>query len=246
MADQPELPLEFPESKGTSRYGEPVTEIAEGAKAYAARKGRKHHFEDFANTQATDSHSALYPAVRASFGEPLTARMQQSYAALRKEIPKQYEYLTSPKEKGGLGISVEVTHENPYSHPREMHEDIKTNRRIRVLSTESTGAHALFSNEENDQFRAIHDVFGHLSIGRDFSKHGEEAAYSSHAQMFSKKALPALVSETRAQNSYYLNAGDFPPNAPVNVPQWATNVRNMPPTPKGKKSPKINQLQFDF
>jgi len=64
--------------------------------------------------------------------------------------------------------------------------------------------------------------------------------------MFSKKALPALVSETRAQNSYVLNAGDFPPNAPINVPEWSTDVKNMPPEPKQPKIKKTKQPQFDF
>jgi hypothetical protein len=246
MEKQPELPLEFPESQGTSRYGAPVPELAEGAKNWAAKFGRIHNTDQFANIRAGESHSALYPVVRRAIGEPMTPKMQESYSALRAELPEQYKYLTSPREQGGMGISVEVTNENPYEHPREMAEDVQKNRRLRVLSTESTGGHSVFSNEENDMFRAVHDAFGHLSIARDFSKHGEEAAYSSHAQMFSKKALPALVSETRAQNAYVENAGDFPPNAPINVPDWATEVGKMPPEPKQKRTPKVNQLQFKF
>jgi hypothetical protein len=246
MEKQPELPLEFPKSQGTSRYDAPVPELAEGAKRWAEKLGRTHNTAQFENVRAGDSHSALFPAVRRAIGQPMTKRMQKSYESLRREVPKQYKYLTSPVEKGGLGISVEVTHENPYNHPSEMAEDIKTNRRLKVLSTESTGGHSLFSNEENDMFRAVHDAFGHLATARDFSKHGEEAAYSSHAQMFSKKARPALVSETRAQNAYVTNAGDFPPNAPINVPDWATEVGRMPPEPKKKKAKKTKQPKLKF
>lgn len=248
MAEQPELPLEFPKSQGTSRFDAPVPELAEGAKKWAERLGKTHNTAQFENIRADDSYRALYPEVRRSIGQPLTHRMERSYRALRKEIPKQYNYLTSPVEQGGLGISVEVTHENPYNHPREMAEDVKTNRRLKVLSTESTGGHALLSNEENDMFRAVHDAFGHLATARDFTRHGEEAAYSSHAAMFSKKALPALVSETRAQNTYLIHAGDFPPNAPINVPEWATTVGKMPPEPKKKKQKekKPKQLKMKF
>jgi len=244
MAQQPELPLEYPASQGTSRFGAPVPELAEGASRYAARLGRVYNSDQFENIRAGESHSALYPVVRQSIGQPMTRRMKSSYNALRKELPEHYNYLTSPKEKGGLGVSVEFTQEDPYKHPNEMAEDVRTNNRLKVLSTESTGSHALFSNEENNMFRAVHDAFGHLSTARDFSKHGEEAAYASHAQMFSKKALPALVSETRAQNSYILNAGGFPPNAPMNIPDWATKVGGMPPEPKAPKQKKPKQLKL--
>lgn len=246
MDTQPELPLEFPKSQGTSRYDAPVSDLAEGAKRWAEKLGRTHSTEQFENIRADDSYRALYPEVRKSIGQPMTKRMQSSYESLRREIPKQYKYLTSPVEHGGLGISVEVTHENPYEHPSQMAEDVRKNKRLKVLSTESTGGHGLFSNEENDMFRAIHDAFGHLATARDFTRHGEEAAYSSHASMFSKKALPALVSETRAQNTYLIHAGDFPPNAPINVPDWATKVGNMPPEPKKKKPKKAKQLKLKF
>ena len=244
MSKQPELPLEFPESQGTSRYGAPVPELSEAASKFATKFGRVYNANQFENIRAGESHNALYPVVRQSIGKPMSRRMQSSYSALRKELPEHYNYLTSPAEEGGLGISVEFTKDDPYKHPTEMADDVRNNRRLRVLSTESTGSHALFSNKENDMFRAVHDAFGHLATARDFSKHGEEAAYESHAQMFSKKALPALVSETRAQNAYVLNTGDFPPNAPIDVPNWATKVGGMPPAPKAPKQKKPKQLKL--
>lgn len=244
MSKQPELPLDYPASQGTSRYGAPVPEFVEAAGKFAKKYGRNYNPSQFENIKAGEGHNALYPVVRESIGKPMTKRMERSYSALRNEIPAHYNHLTSPVEQGGLGISVEFTKENPYSHPSEIAKDVTENRRLKVLSTESTGSHSLFSNEENDMFRAVHDAFGHLATARDFSKHGEEAAYASHAQMFSKKALPALASETRAQNSYVLNAGDFPPNAPVDIPNWATKVNGVPPKKKAPKQKKPEQLKF--
>jgi hypothetical protein len=81
------------------------------------------------------------------------------------------------------------------------------------MSSATTGGHPFFSDEENDQFRAVHDAFGHAAIGRGFSRHGEEAAYQAHSQMFSPEARPALHTETRAQNSvvnYGRKPGSFP------------------------------------
>ncbi len=78
---------------------------------------------------------------------------------------------------------------------------------LKVLSTESTGAHPLFSNAQNDKFRAVHDYFGHAATGRGFGQDGEEAAWVHHSQMFTEKARGALTTETRGQNSFFNNRG---------------------------------------
>jgi hypothetical protein len=63
----------------------------------------------------------------------------------------------------------------------------------------------------NEEFRAVHDYFGHVAGGRTFRPSGEEAAYASHSQMMSPLAQIALLAETRGQNSLVnystLNAG---------------------------------------
>lgn len=239
MAEQPELPLIYPEGVGkTQRFAAPVDELKTGAENWARRMGNTHNAEQFANIgRVGRGYNALYPVVRQQVEkeEPLTPEMQRSYEVLRSHVKQQYDYLTSPKEKGGLGYSVEVTKENPYETPHQLREDVAANRRLRVLSTESTGGHGIWSNEENDMFRAVHDAFGHLATGRNFAREGEEAAYASHASMFPKEALPALVSETRAQNAYLINAKEFPPNRPFNVPEWATSLEGAPEKPKKKK-----------
>lgn len=63
----------------------------------------------------------------------------------------------------------------------------------------------------NEMFRAVHDAYGHVPGGQTFRPAGEEAAYASHAQMFTPAARMAALSETRGQNSFVnyspLNAG---------------------------------------
>jgi hypothetical protein len=235
MAKRPQkeqLPLDFGPSEGTMRYGKPVQELSDTAAMFASKVGRKHSPEQFANIRAGESHYTAAIAMRPEYAspKPLTRSMKRSYDALTNVVNEQYEHLTKPKEQGGLGISVEVTHENPYLHPREMHEDIEKNRRMRVLSTESTGGHSLWSNETNDRFRAVHDMMGHLAIGRDFSRHGEEAAYESHAATMPRVAHRALAAETRAQNAFMIHDPnkEFPPNAAVNVPGWMTSTKRLP------------------
>jgi hypothetical protein len=135
-----------------------------------------------------------------------------SYRALADETKRQFDFMTRPTNQGGLGISVDVTKTDPYTKlskdgqrelpdPKGMRDDVLNNRHISVLSTQTTGGHPLLTNDENDMFRAVHDVFGHAATGRAFDAHGEEAAYRSHASMFSPLARVAMTTETRGQNS---------------------------------------------
>jgi len=246
---QEQLPLEYGPGGDTLRYGAPVSELSDVASHFASRVGKTHNPDQFANIRAGESHYTAALAVRPAYAtpKPLTRSMRRSYDALTRSVDEQYAHITTPKEQGGAGITVEVTHENPYSHPREMSEDIAKNRRLRVLSTESTGGHSLWTNEQNDRFRAVHDALGHLAIGRDFSRHGEEAAYESHATTMPREAHRALAAETRAQNAYMIHDPnkDFPPNTAINVPSWMTSTRNIP-KPKKSKQARSEQPELPF
>ena len=64
----------------------------------------------------------------------------------------------------------------------------------------------------NDLFRAVHDAFGHGLEGAGFREQGEENAWQAHVRLFKGKAVAAITSETRGQNSW-LNYG---PNGEAN------------------------------
>ncbi len=55
---------------------------------------------------------------------------------------------------------------------------------------------------ENEKFRAVHDVFGHGLHGNPFGAKGEENAWAIHSQMYSPLARLAMTAETRGQNSF--------------------------------------------
>lgn len=140
----------------------------------------------------------------------------ESYTALRDEVAAQYEYLTKT-----VGVNVEIVNHDPYASAAEMIADVRGNNRLQVLATAETGPHPFFTNDENDQFRAVHDAFGHAAIGRGFDRNGEEAAYQSHRQMFSEPAIRALATETRGQNSSLVfgGTGTFPPQKVALLPE---------------------------
>lgn len=167
------------------------------------------------------------------------------FEAFRDETAEQYKYLTEV-----LGVKVEVTSEDPYANIEELFADLRDNNRIKVLSAESTGEVPMFSNEQIEMFRAVHDAFGHAAIGRGFDRHGEEAAFRAHAQMYSDDAALALESVTRGQNASLIFNGKFPTQkiailprelSEVNVPKDTTPeqkttslIAEAPPEPNSK------------
>lgn len=165
---------------------------------------------------------------------PESPTIRKSYEAMRQAVNDQYEFMTKPEDQGGMGISVSVHDKDPYdfgwsggddkSSRKALEEDVQKNKHLKILGTKATGGHAYFSDEENDRFRAVHDVFGHTAVGGSFSRHGEEGAYESHKQMFPPEAHEALTSETRGQNTYLnYGPGTFPDQSKklIGLPKWA-------------------------
>lgn len=174
-----------------------VKSARDGAKEYAFKNGIKQddtieYDEVVANRARASKIADAYDGLP-KFDEDAV----DEYEALATEVEQQYDYMTKT-----LGIKVEFISEDPYKTSKEMFAEVSTGK-LRVLRTASTGAHPLFSNQQNDKFRAVHDYFGHAATGRGFGQDGEEAAWVHHSQMFTKKARGALTTETRGQNSWY-------------------------------------------
>lgn len=185
---------------------EPVQFAVGGARDYAAKMG------------LGDPHASGYEGVRQtpdairSVGRHYDSlpdfdeRAVLHFDAMRNEVDDQFDFATNK-----LGITPEFVSHDPYADAHEMLDDINTNRRLQVLNTASTGGHPFFDNDTNDRFRFVHDLFGHAATGRSFDRHGEQAAYLAHSQMFSPKARPAMATETRGQNSSLILNGMFAP-----------------------------------
>jgi hypothetical protein len=245
MAEQLRL---FDPAKVNSYQFDPVNEIADAASSYMGGKWRAPNPQQQVDHQRGHAQALAY---RDALEAPQSPTIESSYAAMREHVNKQYDYLTRPKEAGGMGFTAEFTDDDPYPNPSDMASDVRAGR-IKAMKTATTGGHAYFSNEENDRFRAVHDVFGHAAIGRGFSRHGEEAAFLAHQQMFPKEAHEALVSETRGQNSWlnYSGTGDFPDQTKklIGLPDWASQTGKLKiPSPKsrtGRRPPKQGTLDL--
>jgi signal transduction histidine kinase len=182
---------------------EPVRLLADGKVTYNAEHGLDAPSDrDWASVMADP---ALGTQIAADYEamQDYNAAAEPAYDALSGEVGEQFDFLTND-----LGIKVEFMDRDPYENVQQLRDDIE-NGHLGVLRTDATPpGHPYLSNEVNDQFRAVHDAFGHAAIGRGFDRNGEEAAYQSHAEMFSAAAVPALASETRGQNSA-LNYGGY-------------------------------------
>lgn len=157
-----------------------------------------------------------------------------AYHAMRDETMRQFDHMTSPRSRGGLGIDVKVTPGDPYGSGgfepvhnlvNELRNDVQNNNQIKVLSTKSTGGHAVFSDDENDAFRAVHDVYGHLGSGRGIDMHGEEAAFQKHSRMFTPLARQAMTTETRGQNASLHLHGEFQPQKVGLLPEHLQSLQ---------------------
>lgn len=203
----------------------PVPVAASGRQTWARDTGRTvTHPSGLTNVVAT-------PSVTQRIGEAYDQLPHYDEAAvpafnqLAKETAAQFKFMTTARSRGGMGIHAEVVRHDPYSGPQEMFHDLRENNRIQVYGTgtEESGHHPLMTDEQNDMFRAVHDVFGHAGTGRGFDRHGEEAAYLSHSQMFSGLARRAMATETRGQNSWLVakGNGNFGPQKVAILPKWA-------------------------
>jgi GNAT superfamily N-acetyltransferase len=178
-----------------------VSKARNGAKDYAYQKGIKQddtidYTKVVANRERASKIADVYESLPKMDRDAI-----DEYESLSTEVEEQFDFMT--KE---LGIKVEFVKDDPYKTSKEMFDDA-SNGTLKVLSTASTGAHPLFSDNQNDKFRAVHDYFGHAATGRGFGQDGEEAAWVHHSQMFTDKARGALTTETRGQNSFYNNRG---------------------------------------
>lgn len=178
-----------------------VKSARDGAKEYAFKKGLKpdetiDYTKVVANRERASKIADVYEKL-----PKMDRDAVDEYEALSSEVEEQFDFMTK-----NLGVKVEFVSNDPYKTSKEMFEDVSRGS-LKVLSTESTGAHPLFSDMQNNKFRAVHDYFGHAATGRGFGQDGEESAWVHHSQMFTGKARAALTTETRGQNSFFNNRG---------------------------------------
>lgn len=241
---------EFYAARPEHRPRPPISELAAGRSQYIRQRGgRPSPFTqaDYQNVAVQEPIgrriAQTYDRMPDYSEHPL---VQKSFKAMGEETSRQFEFLTGSRRKGGLGLDVSVEEEDPYANPEEMMTDVRENSRLKVLSDRITGGHPIFTPTQNEEFRAVHDAFGHAATGRGFDRHGEEAAWLSHSQMYSPLARGAMTTETRGQNSAFIFTGgglQFPKQKVGILPAQFTDPSI---TPIGRRSQRRHKALSDM
>jgi len=158
--------------------------------------------------------------------DPKDPEVREAYRDLIDQTVAQYRAL----KRNGYSFYLMDPNNDPYGTPREAIEDLLVSKTMGVYPTRSGfGSDPSFDLSDNplleevniqwpdpsgkmvnvtanDLFRAVHDALGHGPEGAAFRGRGEENAWLHHSKLYYGKALRALASETRGQNSW-LNYG---------------------------------------
>lgn len=147
----------------------------------------------------------------------VTTFARVAYESMLRQVEDQFR---------SLPVRVIFQEDDPYRSAEEMFADVDRGF-LKIYATPEDQAHPLLGRHGNDMFRAVHDFHGHYMTRRDFSSHGEEAAWVRHSQMFTGSGRWAMTSETRGQTSAFIwiNGGrEFPPQKAVLLPGWMTDI----------------------
>lgn len=169
-----------------------VGDIARGYMAGSNIPGRPMQHIDRVDEAYATHMAGVYDRLQSTPNDP---KVREAYAALVAETKAQYDALSK------AGYKIEFVTEDPYKSSADMMKDVRENKRLKVFKSPA-GSHPVMTPEENDMFRAVHDLFGHAQRGNQFGKLGEERAYRDHSAMYSPLARRAMATETRGQNSW--------------------------------------------
>lgn len=164
-----------------------------------------------------DNSKEIADAYENMTDNPSDPKVKKAYTALANEVTSQFNALTD----AGFEVEIYEGKGEPYANSEEVLKDLKENKKLRILSTESDfGDGDLISKDNpmlqdsgltdsngkpllvNDLFRFVHDVYGHGEQGTSFGAIGEENAWNVHSKLFGDDARRALTTETRGQNSW--------------------------------------------
>lgn len=105
---------------------------------------------------------------------------------------------------------------NPYPTAKAQRDDVARGRlMIASLVDYPEAYHPVLDSSLGgtyDQFRAVHDYFGHAAVGTGFDRHGEFQAWLHHASMFTGPARRAASSELHVENSFLAVTGKSAPH----------------------------------
>lgn len=165
------------------------------------------------NTEISREISDAYEQMEHNPNDP---EVKAAYEAMVEETAQQYDYIISK----GIEVIRYDGEGEPYVNSNEMLQDLRQGRLKFLPNDEAFGTNTEaftdniglqksgrklsdgYEMTNSEVFRVVHDYFGHGILGNQFGAIGEENATLQHASMFSPKAQPAMIAQTRGQNSW--------------------------------------------
>jgi hypothetical protein len=181
-----------------------VPEIPESSLAKQSAIGRAHQLAVEGSpeykTAVFDAYAKQMPDLLEQVGaKNYDDLMEKAYRQLAKETDEQFKQLP-------YNFSYHRAGEGDYKSSKEMMADVHGNKHLYVF--QGGDPHDFLNRldkasglNENEKFRAVHDLLGHAIYGNQFGPKGEEIAWAIHQQMYSPLARLAMTAETRGQNS---------------------------------------------
>ena len=186
--------------KGTDRVASLAKQAAVGRAFMLAAKGTPEYKSSVFSAYGRE-YPSLMEAINAKNYDDL---LEKSYTQLGKETQMQFDRL--PIQTTYHGGDLDYVTSTGGTNSIAMLRDVMQNQNLNVFR--GGDPHDFLNKIDpetglnmNEQFRAVHDYFGHGTRGSKFDATGEEIAYGSHSQMFSPLARFAMAAETRGQNS---------------------------------------------
>lgn len=184
------------------RY-EPVDYIVAGAKQWR----KKHNLPDPTIDLVTvpvpmEKADEVARAFEQTPDQADDPKVQAAFADFKRQSAEMFNWMVRDEADGGLGIHVDwTTKKDPYPSATAQAEDLRKNHHI-TIESRLGGAHELsMTTAEYDQFRAVHDTFGHAGVGGGFDRHGEYEAYLMHRSMYQGDGAWAMTSEYHGVNT---------------------------------------------
>ena len=210
--------------EGSRLFSEPIKEASTITQGFVGPRRQTFKEAEKINKIDKDKSRKIAQVYEQLESKPQDPEVKKAYRALIDETIEQYNEIV----KGGY--TIEMVEENPYNNSTEMLNEINKTKTIKIFSTLSgfgkkgitakDKANNLLLEETtltdkngkpmlaNDVFRAVHDFFGHGTLGNSFGPVGEENAWNVHSRMYSPLARRAMTTETRGQTSWVNFSGE--------------------------------------
>lgn len=208
------ITLEKQQEKGFNEGIEFVQKVADEYRAFKKIKGLQHPKVLSIYPQISEEIAIAYDEAEATNN---SEEVEKAYQALEDETIEQYNFII---EKG-LKVDKWSGKGEPYASSKDMLKDLKDNNHLYFLPNEEAFGSEGDKTENrkglkktdiflkdgyqmtlSEVFRVVHDYFGHGILGNQFGAIGEENATLQHLDLYSKEALPAVIFQTRGQNSW--------------------------------------------